>query len=152
MQCVIMREESKKKMIMAMNRSYSELKKLPWFEERYDYLKLNGEVGRSTFGFDRWLNQRFYQSYQWKRARQEVILRDNGCDLGIPGYEINGSLLIHHMNPMSVDDIVHGEEWIFDPEYLVTTTPNTHNAIHFGDDKLLPKVVLDRAPGDTKLW
>jgi hypothetical protein len=139
-------------MLMTKNRSYSELCKFTEFEDRFDYLKLNGEVGRSTFGFDRWINQRFYTSYEWKRARNFVILRDNGCDLGVPGYEINGDMLIHHINPMVADDIIHGEEWIFDPEYLITTTHNTHNAIHFGDDKLLPKVVLSRSPNDTKLW
>lgn len=138
--------------IMTKIRSYSELRRLNTFDERFEYLKLNGEVGRSTFGFDRWINQRFYTSYQWKRARNFVILRDNGCDLGISGYEINGAVYIHHMNPMSVDDIVHGEEWIFDPEYLITTTQITHNAIHFGDDRQLPKVVISRSPNDTKLW
>jgi hypothetical protein len=137
---------------MTKNRSYSELRRLHTFEERFEYLKMNGEVGRATFGFDRWINQRFYTSYMWKRARRDVILRDNGCDLGISGYEIGGSVLIHHMNPMSSEDIIHSEEWIFDLEYLITTTHNTHNAIHFGDDRLLPKVVLDRVPNDTKLW
>lgn len=137
---------------MTMNRSYSELRKLRTFEERFEYLKMNGEVGRATFGFDRWINQRFYTSYMWKRARRDVILRDNGCDLGISGYEIGGSVFIHHMNPMTSEDIIHSEEWIFDLEYLITTTHNTHNAIHFGDDKLLPKVVLTRVPNDTKLW
>lgn len=135
-----------------MIRSYSELRGLRTFEDRFDYLKMNGEVGRATFGFDRWINQRFYTSYLWKKARNDVILRDNGCDLGIPGYEIGGSALIHHMNPMSSEDIIHGEEWIFDPNFLITTTSNTHNAIHFGTDKLLPKVVIERAQGDTKLW
>lgn len=137
---------------MTTNRSYSELRNFTEFEDRFNYLKLNGEVGRSTFGFDRWINQRFYTSYEWKRARNFVILRDNGCDLGVPGYEINGAILIHHINPMVADDIIHGEEWIFDPEFLITTTQNTHNAIHFGDDKLLPKVVISRSPNDTKLW
>jgi hypothetical protein len=135
-----------------MNRSYTNLRKLSSFEERYDYLKLNGEVGTSTFGFDRYINQRFYTSYEWKQARHRVILRDNGCDLGVPGYEIHGDLLIHHINPMVPDDIIHGEEWIFDPEYLITTTPHTHNAIHFGNDSLLPKIVTDRMPDDTTLW
>jgi hypothetical protein len=137
---------------MTKSRSYSELVKLPFFEERYAYLKLNGEVGASTFGFDRYINQRFYTSWEWKRVRQEVILRDNGCDLGIFGYEIYNHLLIHHMNPMLPEDIIHGESWILDPEYLITTTPNTHNAIHFGDEKLLPRIVTARAPNDTKLW
>lgn len=140
------------KTIMTKIRSYSELRKLKTFEERFDYLKLNGEVGRSTFGFDRYINQRFYTSYEWKRAREIVVLRDNGCDLGVPGYEINGALLIHHINPMVADDIIHGEDWIFNPEYLITTTQNTHNEIHYGDEKRLPKVVISRVPKDTKLW
>ena len=135
-----------------MIRSYSELSRIVGFDERFDYLKLNGAVGRSTFGFDRYINQKFYTSYEWKRARNQVILRDDGCDLGVPGYEIYGQLLIHHINPMGIDDIIHGEEWIFDPEYLITTTQNTHNAIHFGSDKLLPKTVIARSPHDTKLW
>ena len=135
-----------------MIRSYSELRRFTEFDDRFEYLKLNGAVGRSTFGFDRYINQMFYTSYEWKRARNLVILRDNGCDLGVPGYEIYDHILIHHINPMDVDDIMHGESWIFDPEYLITTTQNTHNAIHFGNDKLLPKVVLERNPNDTKLW
>jgi hypothetical protein len=135
-----------------MTRSYTDLRKLYSFEDRYDYLKLDGEVGRSTFGFDRYINQRFYASYEWKQVRQKVILRDDGCDLGIHGYEIHGDLLIHHINPMVPDDIIHGEEWIFDPEYLITTTPHTHNAIHYGNDSLLPKIVTDRMPNDTTLW
>lgn len=137
---------------MTIFRSYSELRNIVTFEERFDYLRLDGAVGRSTFGFDRYINQRFYQSYEWKRARRDVIIRDNGCDLGIPGYEIYVEILIHHMNPMSADDIIHGESWIFDPEYLITTTQNTHNAIHFGNENGLPRVVLERSPNDTKLW
>jgi hypothetical protein len=137
---------------MTKIRSYSELIHYDNFDDRYDYLKLNGEVGRSTFGFDRYVNQKFYTSYEWKQARNSVIIRDNGCDLGIFGYEIRTAILVHHMNPMSVDDIIHGEDWIFNPEYLITTTQNTHNAIHFGDKKLLPKVVTSRIPGDTKIW
>lgn len=137
---------------MTWNRTYSELSLLRDFEDRYNYLKLVGEVGRSTFGFDRYINQRFYHSVEWKRARDYVILRDDGCDLGVPGYEIHGDLLIHHINPMVVDDIIHGESWIIDPEYLITTTQRTHNAIHYGDDNQLPRVVTMRKPGDTKLW
>src|SRR4029077_17660175 len=125
-------------------RRYSELRRLITFEERFEYLKLNGEVGQSTFGFDRYINQQFYTSYEWKQARQSVIIRDNGCDLGIFGYEINGAMLIHHINPMIPDDIIHGEDWIFNPDYLITTTKNTHNAIHYGVDRLLPKVVAAR--------
>lgn len=134
------------------SRSYSELLPLETFEERFEYLKLGGEVGRSTFGFDRYINQKFYTSYEWKRARQLVILRDNGCDLGIFDREIHANPLIHHINPIDVNDIIHGEEWIFDPNFLITTTHNTHNAIHFGNDQLLPKVVIARSPNDTTLW
>jgi hypothetical protein len=137
---------------MTSYRTYSELSQYDTFEDRFKYLKMNGEVGRSTFGFDRWLNQKFYASYLWKMARRDVIIRDSGCDLGIPGYEIHSAILIHHINPILIDDIIHGEEWIIDPEYLITTTSMTHNAIHFGDDRLLPKVVLERSPNDTKLW
>jgi hypothetical protein len=137
---------------MTTVKSYSELRRFDTFDERFEYLKLNGQVGRSTFGFDRHINQRFYMSYEWKYAREQVILRDNGCDLGIPGYEINVEILIHHMNPMNVDDILHGEEWIFDPDFLITTTKNTHNAIHYGVENPYPRVVVARNPNDTKLW
>jgi hypothetical protein len=137
---------------MTRVRSYSELQIFDTFEERFEYLRLNGQVGRSTFGFDRYINQVFYTSYEWKRARNLTIIRDNGCDLGVSGYDINGEALVHHINPMSVDDIVHGEEWICNPEYLITTTNRTHNAIHFGNNNGLPKVVTVRVPNDTKLW
>jgi len=135
-----------------MIRSYSELRRLDSFDARFEYLKLNGRVGRSTFGFDRYINQKFYSSYEWKQARQTVILRDRGCDLGVRGHEISGGVVIHHMNPMNSDDIIHHEEWIFDPEFLIVTTNYTHNAIHYGDDKQLPKIVASRSPNDTKLW
>lgn len=141
-----------KKLNTMMNRSYSGLRQYSTFEDRFEYLRLFGDVGWSTFGFDRHINQKFYTSAEWKQARRYVIIRDQGCDLGIPGYEINGALYIHHMNPMKVEDIVHGESWIFDPEYLISTTLKTHNAIHFGDESLLPKVVVARSPSDTKLW
>ena len=137
---------------MTKTRSYSELQSFLTFDERFEYLKLGGSVGRSTFGFDRWVNQQFYTSYQWKRAREQVIVRDMGCDLGILGREIHTEILIHHMNPMSPEDIIHGEEWITDPEFLITTTKTTHNAIHYGANSLLPKVTTERKPGDTSLW
>ena len=105
-----------------------------------------------TFGFDRWVNQRFYKSQEWKWARDHVIVRDNGCDLGISGYEIYSDLLVHHMNPVSLDDIQHGEEWITDPNFLITTSLITHNAIHYGDESLLPRTPVVRQPGDTTLW
>jgi hypothetical protein len=133
-------------------RTYSDLRRLETFEERFDYLSLLGEVGEVTFGFDRWINQAFYRSPQWRYARELVILRDNGCDLGIPGYEIRFQLLIHHMNPVTPADLVGGEEWVLDPEFLITTTHRTHNAIHYGDASLIAKPPVERRPGDTKLW
>ena len=135
-----------------MIRTYSELSRFDTFEDRYEYLRLGGQVGETTFGFDRWINQEFYNSREWKHVRNQVVLRDEGCDLGIPGREINGGLLVHHMNPMSSNDIVHGEEWILNPEYLVATTKDTHNAIHYGNRDLLRKPLVQRKPGDTKLW
>lgn len=133
-------------------RRYSEIRRLGSYEERFEYLKLHGAVGRATFGFDRYINQKFYTSYEWKQARESVIIRDNGCDLGVRGYEIYQGVLIHHINPVAVEDIIHGEDWIFDPEFLITTTQHTHNAIHFGNMQLLPKIVTARIPNDTKLW
>jgi hypothetical protein len=135
-----------------MIRTYSELSRLGSFEERFEYLRLHGDVGRTTFGFDRYLNQQFYKSAEWKQARDYVIVRDNGCDLGVNGYEIHTGALIHHMNPMGIDDVIRHESWICDPEYLITTTQRTHNAIHYSDVSLLPKVVISRKEGDTKLW
>ncbi|HYQ96748.1 MAG TPA: hypothetical protein VEO92_00150 [Candidatus Nitrosocosmicus sp.] len=133
-------------------RRYSELRRLTTFEERFEYLNLQGYVGEQTFGFDRWMNQQFYRSREWKLARNEVIVRDHGCDLGVPGYDIHRGLLVHHMNPLSELDLVSGEECIIDPEFLITTTHRTHNAIHYGDASLLPRAPVERVPGDTKLW
>jgi hypothetical protein len=126
--------------------------RLTTFEDRFDYLRIGGTVGRETFGYDRHLNQRFYRSYEWKRTRDEVIARDLACDLAVPDREIWGDILVHHINPMLPDDIIHGEEWILDPEFLVTTTIDTHNAIHYGTELVAPPVVTERRPGDTKLW
>lgn len=137
---------------MTIIKTYAELSQLHTFEDRFEYLRLHGDVGRSTFGFDRYINQQFYRSHEWKRSRDFVITRDDGCDLGISGYEIHGELLVHHINPIVVDDIVHGEEWIFDPDFLITTTHATHNAIHYSDASLLPRIVVARQAGDTKLW
>lgn len=134
------------------SKTYSELTRFETFDERLDYLKLYESVGRSTFGYDRYINQRFYTSYEWKRTRQEVIVRDNGCDLGVRGFEIHSNIYVHHINTLTMDDLIHGEEWIIDLEYLITTTIHTHNSIHFGDDNSLPKVVISRARHDTKLW
>src|ERR1700746_1136634 len=134
---------------MTKIRTYSELRQYKTLEERFEYLKLGGLTGRTTFGFDRWMNQQFYRSQQWKTVRYRVIVRDGGCDLGIVGFEIYQDLYVHHMNPISQRDIEGGEDWILDPEYLITTSLLTHNAIHYGDKSLLPKGPVERKPGDT---
>ena len=136
-----------------MIRSYSELITIPEFEDRFRYLHLKGSVGRPTFGFERWLNQRFYTSREWRQLRHHIIARDEAMDLGVDGYEIRTKIIIHHMNPMETDDIVHAEESIMDPEFLITTTLRTHNAIHYGDERQLPRpFVVERRQGDTTLW
>lgn len=137
---------------MSQIRTYSHLIRLPTFEERFQYLKLPGVVGDSTFGFDRYLNQALYRSKQWRSARDKVIIRDNGCDLGIEDRVIFDKIVIHHMNPITVDDIESANEIIFDPEFLICTTTITHRAIHFGDEDQLTKLPRERKPGDTKLW
>ena len=133
-------------------RTYSELITLPTFEERYQYLRLNGRVGEETFGFDRWLNQKFYKDPEWLRIRDEVIIRDNGCDLAIPGREICSRILIHHMNPITKYDILQRSKYLLDPEYLICTIKNTHDAIHYGDENLLVKGPVERKPNDTCPW
>lgn len=133
-------------------RTFSELVQISDFLERFNYLALRGQVGDSTFGFDRWMNQRFYRSHEWRVLRQEVIARDLGCDLAMPGFEIHDRIIIHHMNPMSVVDIKHSNEDILNPEFLISTTHRTHNAIHYGDVGLLPRNYIPRSAGDTKLW
>lgn len=133
-------------------RRYSELKKLKTFEERFEYLRLAGVVGESTFGFDRYLNQLLYTSSKWKKTREGIIIRDNGCDLGVPGYDLYSKIIIHHMNPLTVRDVEEVLDDIFDPEYLVCVSPRTHNAIHFGDESLLPKGPIERKPYDTCPW
>lgn len=135
-----------------MIRSYSDIIQVHTFEERFRYLSLKGAVGVDTFGFDRYINQQFYASRQWKQIRNHVIARDNGCDLGIEGFEIFERLVIHHMNPMSASDIAHGVEDILNPEFLITTTHQTHNAIHYGDERQLPRLFVPRKAGDTNLW
>lgn len=135
-----------------MNRSYAEMTQLETFEERFRYLALHGEVGDITFGHDRWMNQNLYTSTEWRRVRRYVITRDEGCDLGIPGHEIHSGLYIHHMNPISREDIIDGNEDILNPDYLITTSHRTHNAIHFGDESQLLRPFVERRPGDTKLW
>lgn len=134
-------------------RTYSELSLLDTFEDRFRYLLLSGSVGAETFGFDRYINQSFYRSREWRSVRDLVIIRDGGCDLGIPGFEIRDRILIHHMNPMRVEDLLHGGEEVLDPAFLITTTHKTHNAIHYGYENNLPRtVVFERSPGDTQLW
>lgn len=133
-------------------RNYSELVKFDTLADRYEYLKLNGEVGRKTFGWDRYYNQRFYHSTEWKRVRDAVILRDYGCDLGVNGFEISSKLLIHHMNPIWVEDLKNHNPDILNPEFLITTCDRTHQAIHYGDKSLLPSIPIERHPGDTRLW
>lgn len=135
-----------------MIRTYSELSHYQTFLDRYRYLSLQGQVAESTFGFDRYINQMFYRSTQWKRVRQHVIARDNGCDLGIDGFEIHDRIIIHHMNPMTSGDIETGNEDILDPEFLISVTHETHNAIHYGDENQLRKTYEPRRPGDTLLW
>lgn len=138
--------------IQMSTRTYSELIKLSTFEERFQYLQLKGVVGRETFGFDRYLNQVFYRSQQWKEVRDHVIIRDNGCDLGVEGYEIYNRIIIHHMNPITFDDIEKESAYLLNPEYLISTTHNTHNAIHYGDENLLIKAPVERFKNDTCPW
>lgn len=133
-------------------KTYSELIKLPTFKERYRYLKMNGIVGEETFGFDRWLNQAFYKSKEWLAIRDHVIFRDNGCDLGIPEREIHGRVLIHHMNPITKRDILDRSDFLLNPEYLITTTKVTHDAIHFSDESLLYEDPIERTMNDTCPW
>lgn len=133
-------------------RTYSELITLPTFEERYRYLRIGGRVGEDTFGFDRYINQIFYKSKEWLSIRDQVIARDNGCDLGIPGREIHRRILIHHMNPITVEDIVNRSEFLLNPEYLICTVKNTHDAIHYGDENLLYKDPIERTKNDTCPW
>lgn len=135
-----------------MRRSYRELRRLETFEERFQYLSLKGQVGVATFGFDRYLNQAFYTSREWRRLRDDVIVRDNGCDMGIPGYEIFDKIIIHHMNPMTTEDLEHGNPDNLNIDNLICVTHNTHNAIHYGDERLLPKEYVPRRAGDTTLW
>ena len=133
-------------------KTYSELRRLETFEERYHYLRLQGQVGEETFGFDRYLNQRFYRSKEWKSIRNHIILRDNGCDLGIEGRDIIDKIIIHHMNPIAPRDLIDLSDWVMDPENLICVSHDTHNAIPYGDEFLLQRGPVERKPGDTKLW
>lgn len=132
---------------------YSELITLPTFEERYRYLRLQGKVGKETFGYDRYINQVLYQrDPRWRSVRDQVIVRDNGCDLGVEGYDIHGKIIVHHMNPITLEDIEKETDFLFNPEYLICVTHMTHNAIHYGDENLLPKAPIERTPFDTCPW
>lgn len=133
-------------------KTYSELIRIESFEDRFEYLKLCGSVGEATFGFDRYLNQIFYRSQKWKSVRDYVIIRDNGCDLGVPGYEIHGKILVHHMNPISIKDIENESDFLMDPEYMISTALITHNAIHYGDSSLLISAPIMRSKNDTCPW
>lgn len=133
-------------------RTYSELITFDSFEDRFRYLKLSGIVGKDTFGFDRYMNQQFYKSREWQDIRNYVIVRDNGCDLGADGHEIYGKILIHHMNPITPEDIKHSTDFLFNPEYLISTVLLTHNAIHYGDESLLISKPIERSPNDTCPW
>lgn len=133
-------------------KTYSELITLPTFEERFEYLQLKGIVGQETFGFDRYLNQILYSSKEWKSLRNKIIVRDNGCDLALDGFEIHGRILIHHINPITIDDVIKRREMIFDPENLICVTHNTHNAIHYGDKSLLITGPIKRRANDTCPW
>lgn len=138
--------------IRSMIRTYTELLKLKTFEERFRYLKLDGIVGQETFGFDRYLNQVFYRSQKWKSIKNKVIIRDNGCDLGVEGHEIYGRIIVHHMNPITLKDIERESEFLLDPEYLISTVHRTHNAIHYGDESLLITAPIERTKNDTCPW
>lgn len=133
-------------------KTYSELSKLTTFEERYRYLRLGGRVGEETFGFDRWINQMFYKDPEWLKIRDEVIIRDNGCDLGIEGREIYSRIIVHHMNPITKADILDRSKFLLDPEYLICTVKNTHDAIHYGDENLLITLPMERNVNDTCPW
>ena len=136
-----------------MIRTYRDLIALPTFEERFRYLKLNGTIGEDTFGFDRYINQQFYNSQEWRKLRDEIIVRDNGCDLGLTGYDIRGRILIHHMNPVTVRDIQERSQYLMNPEYLICVSHDTHNAIHYGDEnQLRNKLPIERTKNDTCPW
>lgn len=136
-----------------MIRRYSELRHISDFYERFDYLSLRGVVGEATFGSERYLNQRFYRSPEWRKARRDTIARDMGCDLGISGFEIFSDIYVHHMNPIVIDDLDDTfNPDIINPEFLITVTHKTHNAIHYGDASQLPQLIVERRPGDTTLW
>lgn len=133
-------------------KTYSELIQFKTFEERFNYLKIDGIIGQETFGFDRYLNQIFYTSPEWRKLRNKIIIRDNGCDLAVPGLEIIGKIFIHHINPISKDDIISRSDYLMNPEYLICSSKSTHDAIHYGDTNLLSKGPITRTKNDTCPW
>ena len=135
-----------------MIRSYTELSQISDYEARYRYLKLRGRVGDETFGFDRIFNQMFYRSGEWQRVRRDIIVRDCGCDMGVSGHEIGGRIVIHHMNPIDINDIRNSTEYLLNPEYLICVSENTHKAIHYGDESLIDHTLIERRPNDTCPW
>ena len=148
MPCVVIAE-----MVMVMIiKTYSELISIPTYEERFDYLKLEGVVGKDTFGYDRYLNQAFYNSPEWKRFRRDIIIRDNGCDLACEGYDIRGRIILHHINPLTQEDLINRKEALFNPENIICVSHNTHNAIHYGDANLLITGPIERVANDTCPW
>ena len=137
---------------MTSIRTYSELITLPTFKERFEYLRLDGIVGKDTFGFDRYMNQIFYKSKEWQSLRNQIIIRDNGCDLGLEGYEIQGKILIRHMNPITPEDIINRSDYLLNPDFLTSTMLSTHNAIHYGDESLIARELIERIKNDTCPW
>lgn len=137
---------------MTSIKTYSELITLPTFKERFEYLRLDGIVGKDTFGFDRYMNQIFYKSKEWQSLRNQIVIRDNGCDLGLEGYEIQGKILIHHMNPITPEDIINRSDYLLNPDFLISTMLSTHNAIHYGDESLIAREPIERSKNDTCPW
>ena len=149
MPCVVIAEMV---MVMMIIKTYSELISIPTYEERFDYLKLEGVVGKDTFGYDRYLNQAFYNSPEWRRFRRDIIIRDNGCDLACEGYDIRGRIILHHINPLTQEDLINRKEALFNPENIICVSHNTHNAIHYGDANLLITGPIERVANDTCPW
>lgn len=139
-------------MRMMSIRSYSELIHIPTFKERYEYLRLFGKVGKETFGYDRYLNQVLYTSDEWRRFRRDIVIRDNGCDLGCEGYELQSRIIVHHINPITVEDVLNRSRMVFDPDNVISVSHNTHQAIHYGDESLLPLLPVERSRYDTCPW
>ena len=148
MPCVVIAEM----VIVTIIKTYSELIRIPTYEERFDYLKLEGVVGKDTFGYDRYLNQAFYNSPEWRRFRRDMIIRDNGCDLACEGYDIRGRIILHHINPLTQEDLINRKEALFNPENIICVSHNTHNAIHYGDANLLITGPIERVANDTCPW